>query len=173
MRINRIQLTLVREECHGYGPGTNHKMGSGDDVYKFFSFLIGAVQEELHALYLDPKNKIIGYHQVAKGSNNQACISPADILRPALLTNAVSIILAHNHPSGDPTPSQIDRDVTRKLQEAAYLFQVKLLDHVVIGRNGYWSIIHDQEHTVTELKRESPRLQPCGGVKHAEGESLF
>jgi len=134
--IRRIELRLLREKTVPYSGPIN----SAANVYEMFSWLSNNVQEEMHALYLDTKNRVVGYYQVAKGSNNIAHIKAADVVRPALLTNATSFILVHNHPSGDPEPSREDRLITDVIKKAAELFGITLFDHVVIGDGRFKSI---------------------------------
>ena len=96
-------------------------------------------QEHLMAFYLDTQNKVIDERVISIGSNKRSIASPADILRYAVRCNASSIIVAHNHPSGEVRPSNQDREFTRTLFDAAKLFEIVLLDHLVIGRDDYYS----------------------------------
>lgn len=91
-------------------------------------------QEEVVALYLNNKNQVIAESLVSKGTSTQALVSTANVLQSALLSNAAGIILVHNHPSGDATPSNTDVKLTQKLREAAELLDVDLLDHLVVGQ---------------------------------------
>ncbi len=95
--------------------------------------------EEMLLIMTDGKNQKIGEKIVAKGSVNSACISPREILTEALSRKAVYLMLLHNHPSGDPTPSQADLDFTRQMAEASRLVGIPLLDHIVIGDRTYVS----------------------------------
>jgi DNA repair protein RadC len=143
MFINRIELRMVREKARLYGDERiklGCKVTRAEDVFCLFGWLSEQVQEEVYALYLDAKNKVIGYTLVSKGAVDQAVIAPADILRPALLSSAVSIVLVHNHPSGDPGPSLQDRQLTKQLEQACSFVGIKLLDHLVIGDGSYRSL---------------------------------
>jgi len=111
------------------------------DVFRAFGFLSEGVQEEVYALYMDIRQKVIGFYQVSKGSIDLTVFKPADVLRPALLVGAASIILVHNHTSGDPEPSLEDRQMTIKMREACSILGLVFHDHVVIGRDDYRSII--------------------------------
>ena len=139
MYIKRIELRLLREKTVPYSGPIN----SAANVYEMFSRLSNNVQEEIYAIYLDAKNRVVGYYQVAKGSINHAHIKAADVLRPALLTNATSCILVHNHPSGDPEPSREDRLITDVIKKAAELFGITLLDHIVIGDGRFKSLAEE------------------------------
>lgn len=99
-------------------------------------------QEHLMAIYLNNQNQIVDERVISIGTRNRSLASPSDILRYALRCNASSIIVAHNHPSGSVTPSGNDRDFTRAIMECmecCKLFEIVLLDHVVVGRDNYYS----------------------------------
>ena len=97
-------------------------------------------QEVMRLLLLNTKNKLISCTDVSKGTVNAALISPRELFIDALEKNAVSIVLLHNHPSGDPTPSQEDIVLTKRIREAGRLIGIELLDHLVIGNNCYTSL---------------------------------
>lgn len=99
-----------------------------------------ANQEQMKLLLLNTKSRLIGEMDISKGTVNSAVISPRELFVEALQKNAVSIVLLHNHPSGDPTPSKEDVLITRRIQEAGRLIGVELLDHIVIGDNCYVSL---------------------------------
>ena len=99
-----------------------------------------ANQEQMKLLLLNTKSRLIGETDISKGTVNSAVISPGGLFVEALQKNAVSIVLLHNHPSGDPTPSKEDVLITRRIQEAGRLIGVELLDHIVIGDNCYVSL---------------------------------
>jgi DNA repair protein RadC len=90
-------------------------------------------KEHLVAVLLNAKLRMIGYHVVSVGSLNEALAHPREIFRAAILAGAYALILMHNHPSGDPTPSEADRRLTRNIREAAGILQLNLLDHVIVG----------------------------------------
>ena len=96
-------------------------------------------QEHLLLLLLDVKSHLLGEKLMFTGSINASIISPREIYLEALKFHAAGIILLHNHPSGDPTPSESDRRATRKIQEAGRLLDIPLLDHIVIGDKKYVS----------------------------------
>ncbi len=97
-------------------------------------------QEEMKLLLLNTKSRLIGETNISKGTVNSAVISPRELFVEALQKNAVSIILLHNHPSGDPTPSKEDILITRRIKEAGMLIGIELLDHIVIGNHCYVSM---------------------------------
>lgn len=96
-------------------------------------------QENMKLLMLNTKSKLIGETDISKGTVNASLVSPRELFIEALEKNAVSIILLHNHPSGDPTPSTNDVLVTKRVKEAGELIGIELLDHIIIGNNCYVS----------------------------------
>ena len=101
-------------------------------------------KESLRVILLDTRYHLIRVEEVSIGSVNESIAHPRDIFRPALVSSAYAVIVVHNHPSGDASPSQTDHSLTRRLAEAAELLQIKLLDHIIIGapteeRAGYFS----------------------------------
>lgn len=99
--------------------------------------LEGRDREHCRALLLDTKHRLIRAVTVSIGSVDHTFMAPREILRDTLLANASALVLAHNHPSGDPEPSTDDRAVTRRLARACEILGVDLLDHLVVGR-GRW-----------------------------------
>jgi DNA repair protein RadC len=94
-------------------------------------------QERTGALYLNARNRLLKNDpDVYRGTLDRAVVEPREILRRALVGKAAAVILYHNHPSGDPTPSREDREFTRRLASAAEAVGVRLLDHIVVGRDG-------------------------------------
>jgi len=98
----------------------------------------GAV-EQVRVLYLNTKNELLRDEILSFGTVNRVAISPREIVRRALDLSATGMIIAHNHPSGDPSPSASDIAITRDLFQAARLFEIALLDHIVIARQGCYS----------------------------------
>lgn len=98
-------------------------------------------REKVKLLILNSKNSILRIIDISYGSSNFAVIEPKDVLMEAVKSEAPRIILVHNHPSGDPTPSTADIKVTKRIKEAANLLGIELLDHIVIGDGIYKSII--------------------------------
>lgn len=96
--------------------------------------------EQFRVLFLDRKNVLIADEEQAKGTVDHVPVYPREIVKRALELNASALILVHNHPSGDPTPTDQDIKITRNLIEAASLVELELLDHVVVSRTGYRSM---------------------------------
>ena len=97
-------------------------------------------QEQLRVLLLDTKNHVVGQRVIYQGNVNSSMIRPAEVLRPAIIEAVPSIIISHNHPSTDPTPSPEDAAITRELAQAGKLLGIELLDHVVIGGERFVSL---------------------------------
>lgn len=115
---------------------------SSRDVAEFFQpRLRDDAVESLWIVGLDAKNRVRLAHQSARGGSTGCSVSPGDLLRPLLLNACVGALLVHNHPSGDPSPSHEDVDLTRRVASGADLLGIKLLDHVIIGREGYFSFL--------------------------------
>ena len=92
-------------------------------------------KELLVVFCFNARHALKGWHLVSLGSLNECLVGVREVLRPVLVTGSCGFALAHNHPSGDPGPSDADRRITRRLQEAAWLMDLRLLDHLVIGRS--------------------------------------
>lgn len=90
-------------------------------------------KESLRVILLDTRYHLLRMEEVSLGSVNESIAHPREIFRPAVISSAYAVIVVHNHPSGDPSPSQSDHSLTRRLAEAAELLQIKLLDHIIIG----------------------------------------
>jgi len=91
-------------------------------------------------LCLTTKNRVIAYHEVSRGQLDATIVHPREVFKAALLANAASIIVAHNHPSGDPTPSTDDYQLTRRLISAGEILGIRVIDHIVIGDGTHVSL---------------------------------
>lgn len=100
-----------------------------------FAYLAGdAVQEEFHIVTLDTKHKPIRTHRITVGTLDSSLVHPREVFRPAIRDAAAAVLLVHNHPSGDPTPSREDHAVTSRLTDAGKLIGITILDHIVVAR---------------------------------------
>ena len=112
-----------------------------DDVQQLVApEMAGLAQEQVRILLLDSRNHVVGQRVIYQGNVNSAMVRPAEVLRPAVVAAIPHIIICHNHPSGDPTPSADDTALTRQLVEAAELLGIQIVDHVVIGGDGAVSL---------------------------------
>ncbi len=116
------------------------RLDEPEEVYDYLRRRLDPHVEELLALLLDGRLTLLGEVRVARGGRGALAIVPADVLRPAVQAGAAGILLAHNHPSGDPSPSKADVATTRQIQAAAQLLGVQLVDHLVIGDNSFVSL---------------------------------
>ncbi len=121
------------------------KISSSSDAIDFckqhFSRLISdCLQEQFHIVTLDAKNQVLDSHHITTGTLDASLVHPREVFRAALRDAASSIILAHNHPSGDPTPSREDIAVTDRLSDVGKTIGIDVLDHIVMGRDGAVSI---------------------------------
>src|SRR3972149_3747988 len=105
----------------------------------FRPFLQHEASEVFTPALLDTKHRLIAVPTVARGSLDPAVVHPREVLKAALLANAAGILTAHNHPSGDPTPSPDDRVLFARLRQAAEIVGLTLLDHLIVGEGQYWS----------------------------------
>ena len=113
---------------------TREKIDSPQLVYDLLASEMRALHKEsLRVILLDTRYHLLRIQEVSLGSVNESIAHPRDVFRPAVISSAYAVIVAHNHPSGDPSPSQSDHSLTRRLAEAAELLQIKLLDHIIIG----------------------------------------
>lgn len=117
---------------------------SPDKIIKYFNYLFrDSYQEEFYCLYLDNKKKCLGKKKLFVGSINKSIAHPREIFKEAYLLSASAIICIHNHPSGDPTPSKEDVMITRSIYEIGVIHSIKLVDHLIIGNNSYYSFYED------------------------------
>ena len=117
-------------------------IGGSGDVFRHFHSVLGALkQERFYVLMLDGKGRMMREVRVSEGSLTASIVHPREVFRAAIREAAASVILVHNHPSGDPTPSPEDVALTGRLRTAGDLVGVKVVDHVVIGRGRYASFV--------------------------------
>ena len=124
-----VQLPLVREVG-------KQRIVTPADVYRVCSDIADLAQEAFHLLTLNAKNCLINRHMISLGLADASLVHPREVFRAAIAdgASAVVVVLAHNHPSGDCTPSAEDLRITRQLIEAGKIVDIKILDHVIIGR---------------------------------------
>lgn len=129
------RVTLEKEVSTNF-PELSYAIRSPDDavtVGKGFMRIHEEPEEYMYMICMNTKNKIIGVFEISHGSVNSSIVNPREVFQKALLANAVSIIVMHNHPSGDPTPSREDIEVTKRLVEAGKIVGVEVLDHIIVG----------------------------------------
>lgn len=132
---------LVRESARNYS--VIDKIKNADDAWWLLCDMYNhdvETEEVSYLLCLDTRNVLIGVFELSRGTVGNTAMNPREIIFKALMTNAVKIIVAHNHPSGDVTPSNCDIDVTKRLKEACDVMGLTLMDHIIIGENCYLSM---------------------------------
>lgn len=121
---------------------SNERYTSPQQVFEHYHYSYRDRRKEYFlALLLDGKNRIIKEVQVSEGSLNQSIVHPREVFTLAVRESAAAIILVHNHPTGDPSPSREDLEVTRRLREAGDLMGIKVLDHIIIGDESFLSFV--------------------------------
>ncbi len=137
-RIQVVTIQMVKEKSLLY---ENNHIKSPIDAYEIAEkFLVGADREHFVVMCLDSKNKVNALNTVSIGTLNSSAVHPRETFKAAILGNSAAIILVHNHPSGDPTPSPEDRAITKRLAEAGRILGIEVLDHIIIGDGRYVSL---------------------------------
>ena len=137
-KIPAYKVMLVKE---GNAVIAKQKIGSPLDVVDMMQdYLEGVDRENFVIAMLDTKNNVIGVNTVSIGSLNSSIVHPREVFKAALLAGAASIILCHNHPSGDPEPSKEDIQVTNRLVKAGEIIGIEVLDHIILGDRTYKSL---------------------------------
>lgn len=139
--MTKYRLELVKEESHKYEVET--RISCPKDIYEVLTKVcrIQCNAEEVFILItLNTKNIVTGYFEVHRGTINTSLVHPREVFKRALLNNASNIMVAHNHPSGDPSPSKEDIQITERLKEAGNLLGINLLDHIIVGEDKYISL---------------------------------
>ncbi len=120
---------------------TRPQIASPDDIVNLLGIEMAALdQEQLRVVTLDTKHRVLGSRSVYQGSVNQAQVRIAEVFRDAIKQNATAVVVVHNHPSGDPTPSAADVTLTAELARAGALLDVEVLDHLIIGHGRHASL---------------------------------
>lgn len=121
------------------------KVTSAEVLYEHFRLkIIDTKQEKLFAVFLNTKNEVISYETIFIGTQNKSLTHPREIFNAAIKNSAVKIILLHNHPTGDVTPSKEDIEFTHNIKNLASMMQIPLIDHIIIGDTKYFSFFDHQ-----------------------------
>jgi DNA repair protein RadC len=132
----RVRVVLVRER-EDYEP----VMCRGpDEVYEFMKDLQHSDRERFYALHIDGRSCVVSCEEVGVGTATSALVHPREVYKAAILSSASGVILVHNHPTGDPSPSASDRAIAKRLGLAGELLNIPLVDSLVIGRDAYRSM---------------------------------
>lgn len=130
-----VERAVARDEPRLSRPGEVHRLLAPE--------VRGLDKETFHTLLLDTRHRLLDRVRISEGTLTSSLVHPREVFAPALRRAAAAVVVAHNHPSGDPEPSQEDRAVTRRLLDAGKLLGVPLLDHVVLG-NGRWVSLRER-----------------------------
>lgn len=143
-RVKRSRVPLYRivlDRTGSIAKDGSAVVDCADVAAKLFRQFLGDVPEEHFVLaVLDSRRRVIGVSEVSVGTLSASLVHPREVFRAAILLNGAAVVVCHNHPSGDSSPSSEDRDVTRRLQRAGELLGIPVADHVVLGEGGsYYS----------------------------------
>ena len=128
-----FESVTIQEESGAYLFG--NALTCSQAVFDTFRFLQQETKEHFLSLHLDSKNRLICVDHVASGSLSACVVHPREVYKSVLLSSAAALVLVHNHPSGDTTPSREDLKPTRRLKEAGDLLGIRLLDHLIVGES--------------------------------------
>jgi len=135
-----LSKRLAQEKWH-----VRDRVHCSEDVYRRVHLRMRDLgREEFRVIYLTARNDVIAEEKLFEGSLSESVVSPREIILTAIQYTAASIILLHNHPSGDPQPSREDRMVTEKIKRACKLVDVQVLDHIIIGKDKYYSFADER-----------------------------
>ena len=143
--VRKYSVALVKESAHKYADIPT-SLNTPEKVVKYADSVLNFDRLPVENFVLVPvtsKLKPLGVFVVTVGTVDASIVSSRDVFQAALLCNASSIFILHNHPSGDPTPSKEDIEVTDRLKKAGELMRIPLLDHVIVGEKRYYSIVSD------------------------------
>jgi DNA repair protein RadC len=139
--LKRIVASYVRDKEVAY----SENLRNPEEVVRSFEYLRTRDREEFVSLHLDKGNRPLCWDRVSMGSLSEAIVHPREVFKTALLSNAAAVIFIHNHPSGRGEPSPEDRQLTKKLQDAAKLLEIQVLDHLIIyGESGQFYSFREQ-----------------------------
>ena len=135
-KLTENKRVVLEKEVTKNVPDLSYAIKSPDDaaqIGKTFMRIHEEPEEYMYMICMNTKNKVIGVFEISHGTVNSSLVTPREVFQKALLANAVSIILMHNHPSGDSTPSREDIEATKRLVEAGKVVGIEVLDHIIIG----------------------------------------
>ena len=135
-----------------FGRSTEVFLRSPEEVFEYAKDMARLKKEHLRGLYLDTRNKLIRDEVIAIGTLNASLAHPREIFHPAIDSHAAAVLLVHNHPSGDPSPSKDDIELTKQVHKASKILDIEVLDHVIIGSQNYCSLKESTEiwHTLNQ-----------------------
>lgn len=150
-KVREIDITFKEEKLY------DNQVRSSSDAYQFIRDVIFdgmEIQEHFVVLYMNQANRITGYYKHSKGTINSTQVDIEIITAVAIKTLSKGMIISHNHPSGNKSPSEADRRMTKKLKEAAAMFDISVLDHVICTAEGYYSFADNNENSLNGLNED-------------------
>ena len=137
----KYRIEMVRESGKKEKNSSTEPLSNAQKVYQYLHRgLENKDREFFVSILVDTRNVPLGVNLVSIGGQSSSIVEPREVFKAAILASAASLILAHNHPSGDPKPSQSDIGVTKRLVEAGEILGIPVLDHIIVGRDQYYSL---------------------------------
>ena len=136
--MTRYRVEVVKDKSFPYKK--KRTIQESKDVFEVFGPVVEReAQEVFYVVLLGTRKKIEGFVEVSRGTLTSSSIHPREVFKPAVVSNAHSVIFLHNHPSGDPNPSRADVLITKKLKDAGDILGIRVLDHIIVGEENYYS----------------------------------
>jgi DNA repair protein RadC len=130
LRILQSANTIMERKMRQYDVALTRP----EDTMHYLQNKIGSNDSEMfYGLFLNNRHRVVEFAQISSGTIDGAAVYPREVVKQALAANAAAVIFAHNHPSGNPEPSQADVTITKRLKEALALLDIRVLDHIVVG----------------------------------------
>ena len=142
-KLTEKQRVVLEKEVSVYCPDIDRKMNGPEKIVKLareYLRMHELPEEYMYMVCMNTKLDMTGVFEISHGNVNSSVVGTREVFQKALLANAVSVVLLHNHPSGDSTPSREDIKVTERLMKAGDILGIDVLDHIIIGRPGYTSL---------------------------------
>jgi len=153
--VQIVNVKLVREKSISYSADKITTPSQAVELAK--NFLQDCDREHCIAMFLDVRLKITAIHTIGIGTLESLLLHPREVFKAAILSNASGMIIAHNHPSGDPEPSKNDINITKRLVEAGQILGINIIDHIIVGDESYTSF------------REEGLIKPLPALSEANG----
>lgn len=139
--VTEADILLMAKQLASLRLRRGRQLTAPRDVFSHLQALLADYEHEVFALLLlDNRHRVIVFHELFRGTLDGASVYPREVVKVVLAHNAAAAILVHNHPSGDPEPSQADRNLTHRVKEALNLVGVRTLDHIIVGHEGCISL---------------------------------
>jgi len=134
----RLETRIIRESYNDLPV-----IQTADDAYVLLKDLQSEMVEKFTVLFMDTRHRVLALVVMFSGGMTEAVVDVRILIKTALDIGATTFLIAHNHPSGDPKPSAEDRAITKKIEQAARLFDIRLLDHIVVGHENFFSFANE------------------------------